>query len=247
MQDIIDVMRGYTIWSPPFTNVHGGVRALHSLKNEIVKRGYSATMHYEHHDPNNIVVYPEIVSDNPLNSPFIVRWLLNRKSFSELSFGWVHDLGAENLLTVNIIELDIFHPRSDERSGTAYWIGKGNLNTSVIPEGSFHIVRGNPDRREDLANLLASKEYLISFDDFSAINIEATLLGTPVIVYSSGHWTKEQMEYSRFGGKGICWSIDDLPKANEEVSQAYPEYLKLLKIFDERIDKFIEISQNHYQ
>jgi len=240
-------MRGYTIWSPPRTNVHGGVRALHSLKDELIKRGYPATMAYEYHDPNNIVVYPEIVSDNPMQTPYIVRWLLNRASFPELSFGWVHDLGAENLLTVNIIELDIFHPRSDIRSGTAHWVGKGVFNQSLVPPNSIEIIRGIPASRQELADILAGIEYLISFDDFSAINVEATLLGTPVVVHSSGHWSRDQMNTSRFGGKGICWSIDDLPKAKEEVSQAYPDYLELLKTFDERIDKFIEISQNHYQ
>lgn len=239
-------MRAYTIWSPPPTNVHGGVRALHQLKQELIKRGCSATMHYEHHDPQNIVVYPEIVKDNPLISINVVRWLLNKENFSELSFGWVHDLGAEKLLTVNIIELDIFNPRKTERSGTAYWVGKGNFNSSIIPEGSIEITRGNPATRQELADLLASVEYLISFDDFSAINIEATLLGTPVLIHSSGHWTQEQMLQSKFGGTGICWSIDDLEQAKIDVENAFREYKKITKVFDKRIDEFIQITQEAY-
>ncbi len=239
-------MRGYTIWSPPPTNVHGGVRALHSLKTELIKRGYPTTMHYESHDPNSIVVYPEIVKDNPLHSQYIVRWLLNRENFPELSFGWVHDLGAEKLLTVNIIELDIFNPRDRERSGTAYWVGKGNFNKSFIPDGSIEIVRGRPDTRHGLADLLSSIEYLISFDDFSIINLEAALLGTPVLIHSSGHWKMEQMLESEFGSVGVCWSIDNLNKAKEDVGQAYNKYTDLLKVFNKRIDEFIEITQKTY-
>lgn len=239
-------MRGYTIWSPAPTHVHGGVRALHSLKDELNKRGYPTTMQYESYDPNSIVIYPEIVKENPLHSPYVVRWLLNKESFPELSFGWVEDIGAQDLLTVNIIELDIFYPRDSERSGTAFWVGKGLYNQSLVPSGSVEINRLSPTNRNDLANLLSSIEYLISFDDFSAINVEATLLGTPVVIHSSGHWSPEKMAKSRFGVKGVCWSINDLDKAKAEVKYAYEEYQELLKVFDSRIDNFIKISQERY-
>lgn len=239
-------MRNYTIWSPFPTNIHGGVRALHQLKKELLDRGCNVQMHYEGYDPESIVIYPEIVSNNPLRSPYVVRWLLNKGGFPELQFGWVHDLGAEHLLTVNIIELDIFHPQDNERSGTAFWVGKGHFNSSLIPENCIEINQSFPSTRQELANILSSIEYLISFDDFSAINIESTLLGTPVVIHSSGKWSREQMTQSQFGGSGICWSIEDLPQAKLDVKNAFSEYQELTKIFDKRIDEFIRITQETY-
>ena len=221
----------------------GGHRALHVLKNELTQRGCYANTYTD----DNIVIYPEVVYDQPLKSPFIVRWLLNKGSFPELSFGWTEELGVSNLLTVNIVETDIFYPRHNQRKGTAYWIGKGasEFNPSLLPPDSIHITPWFPSTRPELANLLSSIDYLISFDGFSCINLEATMLGTPVVCLDK-RWSKESCAKSTFKSKGAVASIDDLPLARAEVAQSYDDYLKLLPIFSDRIDKFIEISQQHY-
>ena len=234
---------GYTIWSPQYVNYHGGVRALHVLKDELIKRGYSATMHYEYHTEGNFVIYPEIVLDNPLGAKHYCHWLLNNGAQKGLTFGWTPDMGCENLLTVNIIEPDIFYQRLNERSGTAYWQGKGLLNAHHIPNGAIQITKESPATRQELANLLASVEYVVSFDDFTAIAMEATILGTPVVIVTGKLESKERLIKSGFPIYGVCFSEEELPNAKIEVLKQNDAYKEYIKVFDERIDNFIKITQ----
>jgi hypothetical protein len=238
----------YTIWSPQYVNYHAGVRALHILKDELIKRGHKATMHYEEYIEESFVVYPEITGGNPLGAKHFCHWyLLHRKPHTGLTFGWAKDMGSENLLTVNTVEKDIFYPRKNKREGVAFWVGKGSTNGFTIPQGAIEITKTYPDTREKLAELMASVEYVLSFDDYTGINLEAPCLGTPVLVQSKdSQASKAKMEQSGFPLHGVIFSIDDLDKAKQEVLQSYEAHKEFDKIFDERIDNFINITQAYF-
>jgi len=234
----------YTIWSPEYVNYHGGVRALHVLKDELIKRGYPTTMHYENHIEGNFVVYPEITGGNPLNAEHYCHWLLNKKDLPGLTFGWDKNMGSDNVLTVNIIEPDIFYPRLNQRQGVVFWIGKGYTNGFSIPDGSIEITKTYPPNRKELADLMASAEYVISFDDYTSITMEAVLLGTPVLVQTDNiEASKQRLDESSFPTYGIFYNINDLLKAKTEVLKQHKEYLDFVKVFDERINNFINITQ----
>jgi hypothetical protein len=234
---------GYTIWSPQYVNYHGGVRALHVLKDELIKRGYPTTMHYEYHTEGNFVIYPEIVSDNPLGAKHYCHWLLNKGSQKGLTFGWAPDMRCENLLTVNIVEPNIFYQKLNERNGVAYWQGKGSLNANLIPDGATQITKEYPTTRQELADLMSSVEYVVSFDDYTAITLEATILGTPVMIVTNKLESKERLIESGFPTYGVCFSEEELPNAKIEVLKQDKAYKEYTKIFDERIDNFINITQ----
>jgi hypothetical protein len=235
---------GYTIWSPQYVNYHGGVRALHVLKDELIKRGHPTTMHYEYYTEGNFVIYPEIVSGNPLGAKHYCHWLLNSRNMPGLTFGWDKNMGSDNVLTVNIIEEDIFYPRLNKREGVAYWVGKGNTNNFTIPYGAIEITKTNPSTRTELADLLASVEYVLSFDDYTAIITEAALLGTPVLIQSKNlEASKQRLNESGFPIHGIFYDINDLSKAKTEVLKQHKDYLDFVKVFDERINNFINITQ----
>lgn len=235
---------GYTIYSPRYLNYHGGVRALHVLKDELNKRGYQATMHYDYHLEGNFVVYPEIEMGNPLNAKHYCHWLLNTREISGLTFGWAKDMGSENLLTVNIIEPNIFYPRYNQRKGVAYWVGKGDSSGFVIPQGAIEITRTEPTLRTQVANLLASVEYFLTFDDYTALTIEATLVGTPVLIQTRNiEKSKQRIIDSGWPSYGVIYDINDLDKAKREVIKQHEAYATFSKSFDERIDNFIKITQ----
>lgn len=235
---------GYTIWSPQYVNYHGGVRALHVLKDELIKRGHPTTMHYEYHTEGNFVIYPEIVSDNPLGAKHYCHWLLNSRNLPGLTFGWDKNMGSDNVLTVNIIEENIFYPRLNKREGVAYWVGKGNTNNFTIPYGAIEITKTNPSTRTELAELMASVEYVLSFDDYTSITIEATLLGTPVLIQTENlEASKQRLIKSGFPTYGICFSEEKLSDAKIEVLKQANAYKEYTKVFNERIDNFINITQ----
>lgn len=231
--------------------MHGGVRALHSLKNELNKRGASATLGTKNIDSESIIVYPEVVPNNPAGSDKTVHWLLNKAEVykDSMIFAWENGMGDHPLLTVNIIELNIWVPHVLKRGGIAYWIGKGgaSYDPSLIPDGAVEISRSNfPDRRE-LANFIAGLDYLISFDPFSAVNVEASVCNTPVIIYSSNSkWSKEEVESHGWIKYGVGWGEHGLEYARSTVSLAREHYESLLPVFDKRIDNFIELTQGKW-
>lgn len=156
-------------------------------------------------------------------------------------------MGEDKLLTVNIIELDLFRPSSKSRSGTAYWVGKGEFDPSVIPTGSVEINRGNYTSRPEVAELLSTVQYLISFDPFTAMNLEAVLCGTPVLIQGQHPvMTRQQIIEHNWIPFGVAWDMEELDEARREVHLAWDHYRSLLPVFSRRVDEFVEKTTRLY-
>src|SRR3954469_3045856 len=82
----------FLVWAPPYTHRSSGVRALYRLCHHLNNGGYPSAIMSErvandlpdwstpfHFGPvgDSIVIYPEIVSGNPLQARKVVRWALN--------------------------------------------------------------------------------------------------------------------------------------------------------------------------
>ena len=242
------MVSGYEVWINGYFHMSGGIRALHVLRDELVKRGQNAWMAYEKHDPNAIGVYPEIVSTNPENYEKCVRWLLNTADVPlDPTWAWEKNMGVDDLLTVNIIELDLFKPTTNMRRGTAFWVGKGVKDERFIPSNSVEIHRGNYTSRHEVAELLRSINYLISFDPFTAMNLEALMCGTPVLIRGDHpRMTRQQILDHGWTPYGIAFSMEELEEARLEVHLARDHYLSLLPVFDQRVDAFVEKSLQIY-
>lgn len=237
-------LRPYTIWSPPYAHYCGGIRALHRLAAELDQRGATVNIGYPV-TGSEIVVYPEIVKDNPYGSTRIVRWLLNKAEVpgDGLTFAWASGM-QHPLLTVDIIEPDLFYPRTGQRQGAAFWVHKGELDPMVIPPGSVQITHGWPATRSQLAALLGSVEYLISFDPFTAMVPEALLCGTPVLIHAPrSSWTREQIESHGWVNYGVAWKPAELQIAKAQVHLAFDHYEQLRQRFSASIDHFVRLTQ----
>ena len=243
------MVTGYELWIDGYFHMSGGIRALHVLRDELVKRGMNAWMKYERHDERAIAIYPEIISDNPGGFDCVTRWLLNTADLpDDPTWAWETGMGDHPLLTVNIIELDLFKPREGRRRDVAYWVGKGEKDECWIPDRAEEISRDNYTTRESLAERLASLEYLISFDPFTAVNIEAVVAGTPVLIRGQHRkMTAEQIEAHGWTPYGIAYSMSELEKARETVHLAREHYESLLPVFDQRVDAFVESTLRLYQ
>lgn len=248
-------MLSYNILSPPYNHTFGGVRALHQLAKELRHRGYQANINIP--DEKSITVYPEIVKDNPFNSEKRVRWLLNEAQFeNEVCYAWESEMGNHPLLTVNIIEMNIWKRSKTKNKKVGYWVGKGIEDPSLIPDGAVHIHRGNFTARNYLAKFISQLDYLISFDPFSAINVEAAIAGTPVLIhiperqvvpfsgqYVNQTWSRERIEKQGWLKYGVAWNMEELDHARETVHLQRNYYAELIKVFDNRIDNFVEETQ----
>lgn len=242
-------MTPYEIWIDGYYHMSGGIRALHVLKQELLNRGLEAWMKYESQNRDCIGVYPEIVSSNPQNYTKIARWLLNTADLPNDGpiFAWESGMGDHPLLTVNIIEEDLWKPYNGIRRGVAYWVGKGVKDERFIPDNAIEISRNNFPTRQALAERIRTLNYLISFDPFTAVNVEAVVSGTPVLIRGNHpRMTKEDIKAHGWTPYGIAWGMSELDQARREVSLAYDHYQSLLPIFQSRIDNFIEITQKQY-
>lgn len=242
------MVRPYEIWIGSYYHMSGGVRALHVLRDELHKRGQAAWMLYEPvADVDCIGVYPEIVAGNPENYRHVARWLLNKADLPDDGpiFAWESGMGEYPLLTVNLLEPDLWTPGTGRRSGVAYWVGKGVRDERFIPDRAIEITRSNFTTRRELSELIRSLDYLISFDPFTAVNLEAVVSGTPVLIRSTDtKWTRDVIEQHDWLRYGVAWSMESLEQARKDVHLAYDHYQSLLPVFDKRIDEFVHITQS---
>lgn len=243
-------MRPYEIWIDSYYHMSGGIRALHILRDELLKRGIEAWMKYDRNfNPEMIGVYPEIVAGNPQQYSRVVRWKLNKADLPNDGpiFAWESGMGDHPLLTVNLLEPDLWTPNNGTRSGVAYWVGKGVKDESVIPDHAIEISRNNYTTRQELSNLIRSLDYLISFDPFTAVNLEAVVSGTPVLVHNTDtKWTREVIEQQDWIKYGLAWNVEELDQARSEVHLAHDHYYQnIVPLFDTRVDEFVEITQKH--
>lgn len=238
------MLRPYAIWSPPWDHKVGGIRALYALRDELRARGCKAWMHDDHQPAGAIVVYPEIVRDNPLNAERIVRWRLAPAEVPDdgLTVDWI-DYGWGNpTMAVDLIDHEMFARREGPRNGIVGWVHKGRM-VGDFPGGTAVITPEWPATREELADLLAHAAFLISFDEFSLVNLEALLLGTPVLLHPSGRFDRRALEAQGWPRCGVAWSPDELDAARDATKGAWPWYLGECERMAAEIDRFIELTQ----
>jgi hypothetical protein len=194
------------MYSVDYRNSSAGVRACHRLVHELNERGYVAyscnktnpdwnELPWENQTPEFIAIYPEIIYGNPLESSHVVRWVLNVPGKlggdncydpREIVFAWDRKYLSEvPLLTVNIVERDLFFPNNIPGVHELCYLGKGHLRVSQespITSQLIHITSNWPSTRIELAELLRNAKTLYTYDDCSMIVCEAIACGCKVIL-----------------------------------------------------------------
>lgn len=185
----------YSIWAPPYHHFSGGIRALHELGEKLAEKGFNPLVG-QTYEPGTIAIYPEVVSGNPFNAKYVVRWCLNvpgrlggedKYDPAELVFTWSEkylNLPKDRILKVDVID-PFFTNNHLKREGDCFWSGKGPRRGCVPGpevEGMEEITYSYPAERTELADLLNKKKRLYSYDDCTAMLLEALLCGCEVIL-----------------------------------------------------------------
>jgi tetratricopeptide (TPR) repeat protein len=185
----------YIITAPNYTNKSAGIKVLYELQKWLIRFGKDAMVlnfdaPFQIAD-DDIVVYPEIVSGNPLKAKRVVRYLLNHpgklggdKEYDKdeilVAYDW--ELGQYSngvVLRTPCIE-DFFTNRSCERTINCFFVGKGINTNHPITKECIEISYYWPSKRRELAELLNRSMTFYTYDDRTALTFEAALCGCDI-------------------------------------------------------------------
>lgn len=274
----------YYLYAPPYTECSGGTRAIHYLchaLNLIGEEAYVTTDTVandlrtpaltdavrERHLASGIepiVVYPEIVPDNPLAAHRVVRYLLNTPGVvngQEPTWGdddLIFSFGAEILpagMKAEIMEVPLINARiynldgTDEqkRSGALLFINRyldrGGILSPVTAQAleiSYRVPARSP---EELASLYKRASVLYTYEPSTAC-FEALLCGCPV-VYLQNELLLPAPFKGYLGTDGCTWGTDpaSLEAARKSVGKATDNYRRKQTDFWKQLDNFVRITQ----
>ena len=239
--DLINNKIKIIIYTHPFDIKCGGIVVLHYLSkliNEYNPDKYYAKLFlmsnlryknifcndfasiHEIND-NTVVIYPEIISGNPLNGKNVVRWILLELGI-EMPIDHYKNWGSTDLIyhwepkdsTLNLLRKHYLNPifyiynNDDARNKTCYLIKKGKLIHSTInyfhPKNSINI---EDLTLEEIANVFNKCKYFYIYDLKTMYTIYALLCGCIPIIYPLKDVSKEEhFKTTIFYNDGIIYN-----------------------------------------
>lgn len=209
------------------------------------------------------VVYPEVVSGNPLGAKNVIRWFLHYPGFhtgitnygdKELYFkvsSEMQDFHYKNSKTSNIILKFLHYPLelynldnvSKQRKGTAYCLHKGkdkeiqhDLSDSILIDGKSH---------KEIAEIFKAVEMFISYDAHTSYIAFAVLCGCKTVVIKDNEDNEKVWRRDLENKYGIVYGLENRDKAkansfvllNDILCEA-SSYEKLIQDFSKEVHEF---------
>lgn len=218
----------FYIYAPNYRDSSGGIRVLHYLchiLNEMGEEAYlintqinsprlrtpllTLSKMREHFlsGRNPVTIYPEVVSNNPANTPLIARWLLNipghlgkpiefePKDLLLYYEAWCLPENISGLpLFIHPVDHNVFNndnnPDNDNRTLECYYAHKYHLGKDkVLADHQELISLGQEIKRthREIADILRKAKVLYCYEP-SGIISEAQACGCPVLFVRSKYW-----------------------------------------------------------
>jgi hypothetical protein len=214
-----------------------------------------------------IVVYPEVISTNPLKSKKIVRYFGSKNGILngidapvENDFKLAHsraiDSSADHILFfpyINPIFNDLDTDPLESRSLNCYYIGKGYLygSTPAVPD-AFEITRHFPQRKSDLAYLLKRTKFFFTYDVWTNLNVEAVMCGAiPVFLANQPYSDTEidtcetgELPRVKFGQTDFSSGLFD--EFRSKRLQLINTYIELNNAWDSSVIELIDKLKAHF-
>lgn len=221
---------------------------------------YSGIAHQELIE-DAIVVYPEIVSGNPLAASRVVRWFLFKPGHltGKINFGpgelyffyqpFFNDPAinpdATNLLRLRWIRSDVYKMTNfGERTGSCYLIKKGHNRTDInIPKNSIDIEKRSP---QQVSGIFNQKKYFFCYDLYTMYCVYAAMSGCIPVVMPQEGLSKEQWRPNEPDRYGIAYGIDDENWALETRKQLFNKFKEDTLLEDQMVHEFARKCQNFF-
>lgn len=246
----------FIVAAPEYREDSGGSMALHYLAHLIALEGHDSiiaatntfpeskarlkywergSIQHEFCDGTEMVIYPEVITDNPLNAKHVTRWLLHKEGYhkgktidygeNDLIFQYnpfftPNNRESHGILHIRWIRTDIFQNRHQRRQLFGFIVRKGknrnpyNIKTRRHPPRSQFL---DPQLTGSLkkASLAFNRVRIIICYDYATYwALCATLCGCLVIIVPIKSIPKKQYHDDfLFVRNGIAYGFLDVPRA----------------------------------
>ena len=193
------------------------------------------------------IVYPEIVSGNPVGAKNVIRYALNVPGFiggdktydsSEVIFAYNNYIskyvGNCPILKTPHINLDICRNYNLPRKGSCFFIGKGR-NVPRRPElEEIEIIDVTSQQLYELFNRC---EVFYTYDDMTSACEESRLCGCPVVILNEN---SDKFDLLRENKYGMAFNLSELDWAKETVHKFRKRYIEQYPVlFEKQLKLFI--------
>lgn len=184
----------YVILSPPYRNSSCGIRVLYELQKMLIRAGRDAIVvnHLCNIEDDDIAVYPEGVHGNPLNAKTVIRYVLNTPSHdydkNEITVAYSMELARYSngrILDIPLYE-SFFRNEGRERDINCVYVGKGAYQPHPDVDSAYEITSEAPKTRKELAWLLNRCRTFYTYDNLTALSMEAWLCGCECVLVKDG-------------------------------------------------------------
>lgn len=209
----------------------------------------------------SIVIYPEIISGNPIAGKYIVRWFLNKPGdmTGKISYGknelyfcyktFFNDPEinphSENILTVSEIQKYIYRNKElPNRYGSCYLIRKGKGRSLDYHEADALCIDGLGHQK--VADIFNNTRYFISYDLYSMYSRFAAMCGCiPVVVPKEG-LTKEAWRPNEADRHGIAYGYEDIEWAIQTRHLLLDQLDRIEEASQESVREFREKTERFF-
>lgn len=240
----------FIIWTWKWQKHVGGVRVMHKLCDYLNRIGAEAYMysenktnpnyispHYneaEGFDPETtVVIYPECITDNPLNAKHVVRWLLynqvapypnkNDYIFKYYPYYYSMDNRCDGILRINDFDLDFWtHENFEDRIYNTVLVRKGahkvtlNWHTQLKSIFVYDDIEKEYNDENILKWALNKSNVFLSYDVCTFCSLRAALCGCISVVVPERGITKEEWRKAFPMYKyGVSYGSEEIDYAKE--------------------------------
>ncbi len=214
-----------------------------------------------------IVVYPEIISGNPLNSGRVVRYYLNGEGIIKKGV-MVNPSPHDFVLSWSeiyherphfILDYELGDPVDHEQAGLVSrvldctYIGKGEkyLKCHVIP-GTTEITRTHPAEKLDYINLVRRTRFIYLWDSVSAVFGDAVLYGALPVMMTYLPFGRERCTYLSIEGIDLpqpspVLSLDRLDSQYQQYRKKYlSQRVRSLDDYENKVKTFAGLVDRHF-
>lgn len=274
----------YYIYAPDYRETSAGIVVLHTLCDALNKYGYEAYLvgtgivspdlhtpvltpelldSHNRSDVVPIVVYPEVISGNPVGAQVCVRYILNtigqltgqplNEGEDDLLFYYSEnfigdkDAGEVDYLFLPVVSPEVFKPNPSKIRDKAfvfqYRFPMEKIDFSRFPAGTELLSMAAPVSLTELAAKLQTGKVLYTYEP-SAVCTEAMMCGCPVIYMHEGG-LKHAPDRFLFGTNGSAMASErnGLARARATVGVIHPIVAAQMSVFAAQLPYFVERTQ----